>query len=135
MKIDHIGIACPDVSKAKAHYERLGFAETQRLVVDQGRNLEYVFMANGDYKIELIASHDKSLKSDIDGILKESKPFGHKIYHVCYLTRDMAADIAKYRGLGYKLIKPPAKAIACGNREVAFLIHFELGIVELLSEG
>lgn len=132
MEIDHLGIACVNIHKAKFLYEQLGFVETKKLIVDPDRNLEYIFMRNGVHQIELISSHDKSKKSDVDGILSETKTLGNKIYHVCYLTKDMKADINKYVTLGYKLIKPPSKAIACENREVAFLLHFELGVIELL---
>ena len=134
MKIDHIGIACKNISQAQKQYEQLGFVIIKDLITDFERNLDYIFMENEGYVIELVAVNDSQRKSDIDTILAQVKLIGYKMYHVCFLTNDMDTSIKKYLTLGYKLIKLPAPAIACDNKCVAFLIHIELGMIELLEE-
>ncbi len=133
MIIDHIGIACKNINTAKLQYEELGYCVTQQLVYDPSRNLDYLFMANGNYTIELIGIHDATLKSDIDTILAQEKMVGNKMYHICYRTADMNSDIENFKILGYKLIKPPASAIACNNKMVAFMVNVDFGIIELLQ--
>lgn len=134
MKIDHIGIACSDLRVAEKQYTELGYKVTQGLVSDETRNLDYVFMENNGVIIELVGVMDKSKPTDIDNILKNVKMLGNKMYHTCYLTRKINKDIKKLENLGYTLLKPPRPAIACGNRNIAFLIHFSLGLIELLEE-
>lgn len=134
MKIHHIGIACLNIEIAKKQYLDLGFVVSQELITDSSRNLDYIFMKNEDMQIELVAKHLLSEKSDIDTILAQVKMIGNKMYHICFLTNDMMKDIEKYIGLGYKLIKAPSKAVACNNKNIAFLIHFHFGLIELLEE-
>lgn len=134
MKIDHIGIACSDLRVAQKQYTELGYKVTQDLISDETRNLDYIFMENNGVVIELVGVTDKTKASDIDNILKNVKMLGNKMYHTCYLTKNINADIKKYENLGYTLLKVPTPAIACGNRNIAFLIHFSLGLIELLEE-
>lgn len=134
MEIDHLGIACKDIQLAKKQYIKLGYVITKELVTDFTRNLDYIFMKNGSLAIELISKHDFQHKSDIDNILSQERMIGNKMYHVCYISTDLIADIKKFKNQGYKLIRPPSKAIACDNKTVAFLIHIDFGIIELIEE-
>jgi methylmalonyl-CoA/ethylmalonyl-CoA epimerase len=134
MKIDHIGIACLDIQKAKGKYLELGYVVTKDLITDFGRNLDYIFMKMDSITIELICKHDKSKESDIDNIIAQQKIIGNKMYHICYTSSNLEEDINRYKRLGYKLIKSPSVAVACDNKIVAFLIHLEMGIIELIEE-
>jgi hypothetical protein len=133
MEIHHFGIACNDIVKTKNQYEFLGFRINKNLITDYDRNLDYIFLTNNDIQIELIAKHNKELKSDIDIILEQKKIIGNKIYHICYKSHDIVNDVINFENQGYKLIKPPAIAIAADNKRVAFLIHVDIGIVELIE--
>lgn len=134
MKIDHIGIACSDIEQAKQQYIDLGYIVTKQLITDHGRNLDYIFMKNDSVTIELIAKHDINIKSDIDNIISNERLIGNKMYHICYTSSNLDNDIDKYIKLGYKLIKAPSLAIACDNKTVAFLVHIDHGIIELIEE-
>lgn len=133
MKVHHFGIACKDIIKSKKQYESLGFEVTKNLLTDYDRNLDYIFLINDEIQIELIAKHDKKIKSDIDIILEQKKVVGNKIYHICYESHNIYNDINILKKDGYKLIKPPLKAIAADNKRVAFLIHVDIGIIELIE--
>ena len=133
MKVDHIGIACKDLLLARQQYEELGFVARGPVVSDLGRNLDYLFLSNGNFCVELIAVHNASVRSDIDTILKQDKIPGNKMYHLCFVTQDMPGDILKFKGVGYKLVKEPLPAIACDDRNVAFMFHPDFGMIEFLD--
>ena len=134
MKIDHLGIACKDIQLAKKQYLKLGYVITKELITDFTSNLDYIFMKNGSLAIELIAKHDLKHKSDIDNIVSQEKMIGNNMYHICYVSTDLISDIKNFKSQGYKLIRPPSKAIACDNKRVSFLIHIDFGIIELIEE-
>lgn len=135
MEIDHIGIACSNLEVSINHYLKLGFKIKKEKITDFGRNLNYVFLENDGYKLELISKFRESEKSDIDVILSDKKLLGNKIYHICYISNDLLKDMEILQATGYKVLKEPSTAIACDNKRVVFLMHFELGIVELLENG
>ena len=134
MKIHHFGIACENIRKSKKHYEELGFQVASELITDSDRNLDYLFLKNGEILIELISKNDSMLRSDIDIILEQKKIVGNKIYHIGYASTNIELDVINLVQQGYKLIKAPSPAIAVDNRRVAFLIHVDLGVVELVEE-
>lgn len=135
MKIHHIGIACKDIYNAKEHYDQLGFHVVQDFITDDERNLDYIFMENNGVLIELVSKHNTEKKSDIDSIVSQLKPIGNKMYHICFSTNNMKKGIDQYIKKGYKLIKAPARAVACNNKNVAFLIHIDFGLIELIEES
>lgn len=134
MKLHHIGIACADLQLAKKQYLELNFYVQQDLVTDLERNLDYIFMQSDSLLIELVAVHDPLFRTDIDTIVSQLKPIGNKMYHICFETDDMIGMIKKYMKMGYKLIKEPSPAIACGNKIVVFLIHNSLGLIEFIEK-
>lgn len=134
MKIHHIGIACNDIRFAEMQYKQLGYKVIKELITDYERNLDFIFLENEGNVIELISKNDLSKKSDIDNVLSQVKMIGNKMYHICYSTNELEADINRLVKLGYKLIKPPSLAVACDNKTVAFLVHINMGIVELIEE-
>ena len=73
MKIHHIGIACHNIEKSRDAYKELGYIVIQELIADKSRNLDYIFLKNNHETIELVSVNDKSIKSDIDTILKSSR--------------------------------------------------------------
>ncbi len=135
MIIDHIGIACKNLEASAKKYLMLGFEAKNPLAIeDLERNCKYLFMENKGYMIELIAILDKNKPSDLGNLLI-NETFGQKIYHVCYKSSDLFADIERLCGDGFKLIHPPRAAVACENREVAFLYNIDLGLIELIEEA
>lgn len=90
-------------------------------------------MENNNYTIELIAIDDEEKVSDLGNLLKE-EVFGQKIYHICYKTDNITKKVDELVKKGFKVIKPPERAIACDNKEVVFLLDYDLGIVELIEE-
>jgi len=133
MEIDHIGVLCKDLAKSVRHYESLGFVVSKDRVTDTVRNLDYVFMTNHQYTFELLAKSRESEPSDVDALLNAAWLPGNKLYHVCFLSNDLEKDIEKHKGLGYKLIRPPERAVACENRRVAFMLHHSFGLIEFLE--
>jgi methylmalonyl-CoA/ethylmalonyl-CoA epimerase len=133
MEIDHIGVICRDLAKSVSHYESLGFVISKERVTDTVRNLDYVFMTNHQYTFELLAKSLDSEPSDIDALMNAAWLSGDRLYHLCFLSSDLEEDIDKHKGMGYKLIRRPEKAVACENRRVAFMLHHSFGLIEFLE--
>lgn len=133
MRIHHLGVICSDLASSVKKYEDLGFQVSKELLTDVGRNLDYIFISNGNYVFELIAKHEQSKKSDIDLLIGGSKLPGDYIYHTCYETDDLSRDIEKFKLQGYRLVKPPQSAVACEGRKIAFLIHIDFGLIEFIE--
>lgn len=85
-------------------------------------------MINGEYRIELIQPKDSS--SPFYELLKKYK---NTPYHFCYLTKNINQKIEELRKNGYLLLKEPLEAPAIKNYLVAFMLHPNMGIIELLE--
>lgn len=57
------------------------------------------------------------------------------IYHICYEVDNIKESILDLRTKGFFLIQKEAPAIALGNKNVVFLFHKYMGIIELLESG
>lgn len=133
MEIDHIGVICKDLANSVRHYESIGFVISKDRVTDTLRNLDYVFMTNRQYTFELLAKSREEEPSDIDALLIAPWLSGDRLYHVCLISNDLEKDIEKHKGMGYKLIRRPERAVACENRRVAFMLHHSHGLIEFLE--
>lgn len=131
MKIHHVGIAVKSIQKAKEKYEVLGFKVKKEVVTDQERNINILFMINGEEKIELIEIADNKKKSPITKFL--SGACNNKMYHTCFETENLRNQIIHLQKQGFIIIEKPAEAPACENRRVCFLFSKETGIIELIE--
>jgi len=61
------------------------------------------------------------------------KRYGNAPYHLCYVTDNMQKAIEHLKIFEYRVIVPPAKAVAINNNLVAFLMNPYIGMVELLE--
>lgn len=136
MLIDHIGIACKDIDIFRKKYEMLGYKPcSEHVIDDKERNLRYLFMENNGYVIELISELHEGKQSDLGNMLRNERTFNQKMYHICYKVSNINESIKILSQNGLKLIKPPRAAIACNNKQVAFLIDYDLGVIELIEDG
>ena len=134
MVVDHIGYVVRDIEKARHEFGVLGY-EFEDLIEDFDRNIYILFGDNGNIRIELIQTMNTEKSSPVREILRKNGPTP---YHICYKTDDMEADIQKLKFQKWLLINPPRLAVAFakegGGVKVAFLMHRQIGMIELVEK-
>jgi len=114
-KIDHVGIAVPDLDSAVAAYEQLtGTKPAYRHVVESD-GVEAVLFEVGESRIELLGSTRSDSK--IAGFLEKR---GGGLHHVAYGVRDVQEALDRFSALGLRLLDEHPRPGAAG-RLVAFM--------------
>jgi methylmalonyl-CoA epimerase len=113
IKIDHLGIAVPDLGQAIEAYRKLGFAvdETREVPTEKVR---VAFLPIGDSRLELLEPTEAS--STIARFLEKRSG----LHHVCLLVEDLEQALAQLKAAGVPLIDQTPRPGAGGSR-VAFL--------------
>lgn len=113
--IDHVAIVVRDLDATIALYTTtLGFTQVYReIVVDQG--IEAVGLRTGDAVIELL----RPLSED-SPIAKFRGDAATKLHHTAYRVCDIAAELARLKAAGVRLIDETPRKGAHGNT-IAFL--------------
>jgi methylmalonyl-CoA/ethylmalonyl-CoA epimerase len=127
MEIHHIGYAVSDIESAIEQMCVLGYAVGE-IVVDNNRSVRIAFAHQGTYCVELISPNADD--SPVSKILQKNGPTP---YHICYLVDDMEESLLFLKSQKWVVIVSPAAAIAFNGRNVAFLYHRSLGLIELLA--
>jgi methylmalonyl-CoA/ethylmalonyl-CoA epimerase len=109
-------------------FEMLGFKAESDITIDEKRNVEIIFMSNGDYKIEVISP--LNAESPIISYLNK---VGNTPYHLCYETADIEETINQLRKNRFLVVEKPSEAVAINNQRVAFMYHPNYGLLELLE--
>ena len=130
-RLDHVGIAVPDLAAARALYEQvLGLEVThEEVIAEQG--VHELLLRAGEAFVQLVApiSPDTPV-----GRFLASR--GEGLHHVGYAVPDVAAAVADLRGQGFEVIDP-APRIGSGGATIAFLHPKSMRgvLVELVEEG
>ena len=113
-KIDHIGIAVPDLDKAVADYRALGFkiGHTEE-VPDQ--KVKAAFCEIGESHLELLEA-----TAEDSPIAKFLTKRGSGIHHLCIQVDDIDEALKRYRAAGVRLINEEP-VIGAGGHRVAFV--------------
>ena len=110
-KIDHLGIAVPDLEQAKATYEILtgSTVSHEEIVADQ--KVRVAFFDVGESRLELLEATDE--ESPIARYLKKNPRGG--LHHICVQVEDIEATLERYRAAGVRLIdeRPRPGAHGC----------------------
>ena len=128
MKIHHIGYLTKNLSKTQQQMQELGFKVEQESSYDAGRAVNIAFLVSGNYRIELIEPASK--ESPLYPLLKRYK---NTPYHICYEVSNLSDMVAEYEQKGYSVIQQPQEAPCIGQHKVAFLMHINVGMIELLE--
>ena len=128
MKIHHIGYLTKNLSKTQQQMQELGFAVEQESSYDAGRAVNIAFLVSGNYRIELIEPASK--ESPLYPLLKRYK---NTPYHICYEVSNLSDAVAEFEQKGYSVIQQPQEAPCIGQHKVAFLMHINVGMIELLE--
>lgn len=113
--IDHVAIVVKDLEATLALYtQTLGFSLVYReIVADQG--IEAVGLRTGDAVIELL----RPLSED-SPVARFRGEAAAKLHHTAYRVRNVAAELAKLKEAGIRLIDEVPRRGAHGNT-IAFL--------------
>ncbi len=113
--IDHVAIVVADLAATIAFYtQTLGFTEVYReIVADQG--VEAVGLRAGTSVIELLRPLDEG-----SPIARFRGSAQTKLHHTAYRVADVAAELARLKTLGVRVIDEQPRRGAHGNT-IAFL--------------
>lgn len=128
LSFHHIGIACSDIEKTKAHYIAMGYTASS-IVDDPIQHVRVAFLEKpGEPRLELLESLD-----DQSPIKRTLESVGVAPYHMCYSVPDIKVAIKSLRKRRFLLVSGPVPACALDGRQVAFLFHKDIGLTELVE--
>ncbi len=113
LKIDHLGIAVPNLEEAVATYEALGFRVEARHDVPSEK-VKTAFLPVGESHVELLEPTDAS--SAIAKFLETRKG----LHHVCVQVDDIEAALAELRARGVQVLDERPR-LGAGGCRVAFV--------------
>lgn len=128
LKIHHFGYLVKHIEEALKVFQQMGYVCTGKLVRDMTRKIDILFLRKDGIVVELIAP--QSQESPYYPLLAR---YRNAIYHICYETEQFETDIAALQEAGFRCTEAPAKAAALDGRRVAFYVHPQMGIVEILE--
>jgi len=113
LKLDHLGIAVPNLDAAVEAYEALGFAVESTHDVPTEK-VRAAFLPMGESHLELLEPTDPS--SVIAKFLEKRKG----LHHVCVLVDDVKAALAEMKARGVPLLDETPR-VGAGGCAVAFV--------------
>ena len=130
-RLDHVGIAVPDLAAARALYERvLGLEVTHEEVIEE-QGVHELLLRAGEAYVQLVAP--LSPDSPVGRFLAKR---GEGVHHVGYAVPDVAAALTELRAQGFEVIDPVPR-VGSGGTTIAFVHPKSMGgvLVELVEEG
>lgn len=128
LHVHHIGYLVKSIERAIKEFIKLGYEVEQETVYDEYRNINICFLIKDGYRVELVSPlGDKSVVGDL------RKKLGNSPYHICYEVQSLDESIEYFKHNKYIPCEEPHEAIAMDKRRVVFLIHGQLGMIELVQ--
>lgn len=140
MTLHHIGYAVHNISSTAQHYISAGWSLSS-IVYDpfQKCNIAFLEKTNSFY-IELVEQRKTTTEPPNDitkkenGLLSNFLRNGVSPYHLCYEVPDINLAIIELRKQHYLLLFNPVPAAAIDNRVICYMMHPEVGLIELLQK-
>ncbi len=130
MKVHHIGYFVKNIEKGKRSFVDLGYEVEQDVVRDEYRGIDIAFLVKDGYRVELVSPYtEESVVYDL------RKRMGNSPYHICYEVADLDAAIGELQAQRFVVTQEPHEAVAIDGKRVCFLIHGQIGIIELVEES
>jgi methylmalonyl-CoA/ethylmalonyl-CoA epimerase len=115
-KIDHLGIAVPDLQIAIQSYQNLLGAQMTHQEEVKDQKVMTAFFEVGDSHFELLGATDES--SPIAKFLKKYPRGG--LHHICVEVEDIEATLAIYKSQGVRLIDEIPR-MGAHHKKIAFV--------------
>lgn len=128
LNIHHIGYLVKKMESAILAFANLGYQVKQDTVYDDIRKVNICFLEKDGYCVELVSPVSED--SIVAGLLKK---FKNCPYHICYETADFESDFEELRSQGFMPIDTLTPAPALSGKEVVFMTHAALGMIELIK--
>jgi LAO/AO transport system kinase len=128
-RIDHLGIAVPDLEAAVAFYQTLGLAATHRETID-AEQVRLAMLPAGDSRIELL--EPTAPDSPVGRFLEKRGP---GLHHVALRVPDLHAAVERLRASGARLLNEPREG--AGGHLYVFVHPASTGgvLLELIQES
>jgi len=130
LKVHHIGYLVKKKDAACAAFLALGYEPETDWVRDELRGIDIRFLTKDGMRIELVSPYTK--EASVYDLMKRLK---NSPYHICYQSEHYEEDLTALRDMGYLPITENAPAPALGDRNVTFLLHPSLGMIEVLGDS
>ncbi len=128
MRVHHIGYLVKKIDKAIDSFIDLGYEIKQGVVLDEYRKVNICFLQKDGYVIELVSPAEKdSIVADL------MKKMGNSPYHICYETENFDEEVQRLLDKKYVMCSEKHEAVAINGKNVCFLIHPYLGMIELVE--
>jgi methylmalonyl-CoA epimerase len=129
--LDHVGIAVRALDEAIPLYESIAGAVAYGRERVESQGVEVAFVGTGDGRLELLAP-----TRDDSAVARFLERRGPGMHHLCYRVPDVAAELARYRSAGARLIDDAPRPGAAGHL-VAFIHPKSTGgvLLELLQHA
>lgn len=131
MKLNHLGIAVPDLDRAIKEYEALfGYSVLSGPFDDPLQQAKVCFV--GEQKAELVMFEliaPLTPESHVTRLLSR----GAGAYHVCFEADDIEGTLRQMRSQGCVIVANPVPAVAFGGRRIAWLFTPTRLLIELVE--
>ena len=128
MKVHHIGYFVKNIEKGKRSFIDLGYEVEQDVVRDEYRGIDIAFLVKDGYRVELVSPYtEESVVYDL------RKKMGNSPYHICYEVENIEQSIEELQAQRFVVTQEPHEAVAIDGKRVCFLIHGQMGIIELVE--
>jgi methylmalonyl-CoA/ethylmalonyl-CoA epimerase len=126
--IDHIGYAVRDIQETAAPYVAAGW-ELSDVYNEEVQHARIAFLKkDGMPTIELVSPLDGP--SPVDKFLENG---GVQPYHICYVVEDMWATLEDLHKEDFIPLFMPVPSVAMENREICYLYHETVGLIEVVK--
>lgn len=128
--IDHIGYAVRDIQTTAAPYLAAGWTMSE-IFDEQVQRAKIAFLKRDGFPtIELVAPLEG--KSPVDRFLAHG---GVQPYHICYVVENVMEAVEDLHEEGFFPLFMPVPSSAMENREICYLYHEHVGLIELVSKN
>ena len=129
MKIHHIGYLVKNLEKAQKAFIELGYRIEQETVYDDYRQIDICFLEKDGYRIDLVCPRTES-----SVVANLRKKIGNAPYHICYETENLEEAVEELKQKRFVVCEEPQAAPALKGRQVVFLVHGQMGMIELVEQ-
>ena len=131
MKLHHFGFLTNNTSECIKKYKILGFEHGDSFI-DTLRGIKITFLSHNSTNVLFEIIEPMNEKSVVTSLMKK---FQGNLYHSGYEVDDIKLYINELKSKKFIVIDQPKPAIAFENRNVAFLMSKNTGIIELIESG
>lgn len=130
LNMDHIGYAVRDIQETAAPYVAAGWTLSE-IFEENVQHAKIAFlMKDGMTTIELVAPLSEG-GAPVDKILRTQ---GIAPYHICYTVEDVWEAIEDLHDEGFVPLFMPVPSVAMENREICYLYHEHVGVIEVVAQ-